>query len=78
MKELNNVIKEINEIKNHKIYKEAMKIDCKQMIKFALYGIMFITFLVVAFWYFDESLGKQCIKKCQEEHITTNCNDHCF
>ena len=78
MKELSNVIKEINEIKNSEIYKEAMKTNYKQMIKFALYGIMFITFLVVAFWYFDESLGKQCIKKCQEEHWEGSCNGNCF
>ena len=78
MKELGDVIKEINEIKNHKIYKEVMKTNYKQMIKFSLYGIMFIALLVVAFWCFDESLGKQCIKQCQEKHITTNCNDHCF
>lgn len=78
MKELNDVIKEINEVKSSKIYKEAMKIDYKQMIKFALYSIIFLAFLVVAFVCFDEIVGKQCIKQCQEERITTNCNDYCY
>lgn len=78
MKELGDVIKEINEIKNHNIYKEVMKTNYKQTIKFALYGIMFIAFLVVAFLCFYEISGKHCIKQCQEEHITTNCNDYCF
>ena len=78
MKELNDVIKEINEIKNSEIYKEAMKIDYKQMIKFALYSIIFIAFLVMVFGGFYKISGNQCIKQCQEERFTTNCNDYCY
>ena len=45
-------------------------------LAFALFIVvsLFITWLVIEY----EFYGIECIKKCQEEHITTNCNDHCF
>ena len=45
-------------------------------VAFALFIVvsLFITWLVIEY----EFYGIECIKQCQEEHFTTNCNDHCF
>ena len=45
-------------------------------LAFALFIVvsLFITWLVIEY----EFYGIDCMKKCQEERITTNCNDHCF
>ena len=35
---------------------------------------LFLTWLVIEY----EFASIDCIKQCQEERITTNCNDHCY
>ena len=77
MKEKINTYAQIAKKYGFKAFKTISKLlSFMWKLAFALFIVvsLFITWLVIEY----EFYGIDCIKQCQEKHITTNCNDHCF
>lgn len=65
-------------ISKHPIYKEAMTIYHKNVVKFALISLTLVILSFIAIVYEYNQSGKNCIEQCKKERITDNCNDHCY
>ena len=65
-------------IQNHSIYKEAMSIYFKAIIRLMLYVLGIIGIVVIIFLIIVVYEGKRCVEDCQSKNITQNCNDHCY
>lgn len=60
-----------------KVFKAISKL-VSFMVKLA-FALIIVVFIFITWFVIDyELVGIDCIKQCQEEHITTNCNDYCF
>ena len=78
----NKVFEEIDNIKEHPIYKEAMRLHFANFKSMGakVYGIIFgMIFLVILFLFVSDHIaGAKCLKECQTEGKITDCNDFCY
>ena len=81
-KKRNKVFEEIDNIKQHPTYLKAMDIATSKLWKWFAYTVttivLIIGLLIGLFLYDSHVTGKQCMKDCEAEHLSDNCNDWCF
>ena len=59
--------------KAFKVISKLLSFMGKLAIVLFIVVALFITWLKIE----DEIITSECIKQCQEEHLSTNCNDYC-
>ena len=74
----NKTLEEVDNVKNHPIYKEAMKSHDKNVFKVILCIIGFILAIALFIIIADRIVDEECIKRCQTEHFADDCNGACF
>lgn len=77
----NKVFEEIDNIRLHPIYKEAMRFCFANFKSMGakIFSVMFgLVLLVILLIILDHIAGEKCIKECQTEGKITDCNDFCY
>lgn len=72
------VFDEIDKIKKHPIYIEAIRRFWKWFARIVI-TIVLITALLFGLYYYDYHIfGEQCIQRCKLEHLADDCNGACY
>jgi len=72
------VFDEIDKIKKHPIYIEAIRRFWKWFARIVI-TIVLITALLFGLYYYDHHvIGEQCVQRCKLEHFADDCNGACY
>ena len=67
-----------DKIKSHPIYKEAMHKYWRWFSNMVTCIVLLMILLISMCHYVDVKSGQECVKRCQTEHLSDNCNDFCY